>query len=378
MAEPSSLELRSRIDAAGELRLSFERITVDEPAADEVIVRIEAAPINPSDVLLMLGPVDPADLRASGSGFDAVVEAGVPAAVLPALAGRVDRSLPVGNEGAGTVVRAGGDVGHLLGRVVALRAATGSYSEYQRVKADECLVLPDGMTARDGASAFINPLTALGMTETMRREGHVGLVHTAAASNLGQMLNRLCLADDIPLVNIVRSSAQEMLLRDQGARYVLDSTAPNLAEKLVDALEQTGATLAFDAIGGGTMASDILVAMEKVAGCKLAAYSRYGSPTRKQVYIYGVLDPGAKIISGPIGMSWSVGGWLMTWFYDSLPAADVARLRQRVADDIGTIFASGYSAEIGLAEALSPDVIRRYARRATGEKYLIVPQSDLP
>ena len=378
MSDLSGFEMRSRFDAAGGLRLSFERTAVDEPAADEVIVRIEAAPINPSDVLLLLGPADPAGMRASGSGFDAVVEGSVPAAVLPALAGRVDRSLPVGNEGAGTVVRAGGDVAHLVGRVVALRATTGSYSEYQRVKADECLVLPEGMTARDGAAAFINPLTALGMTETMRREGHVGLVHTAAASNLGQMLNRLCLADDIPLVNIVRSSAQEMLLRDQGARYVLDSTVPNFAEKLVDALDQTGATLAFDAIGGGTMASDILVAMEKVAGRKLPSYSRYGSPTRKQVYIYGVLDSSAKIISGPIGMSWGVGGWLMTWFYDSLPAADVARLRQRVADDLGTIFASRYSTEVGLAEALSPDVIRAYARRATGEKYLIVPQRDLP
>ena len=377
MAELSNLEMRSRIDAAGELRLSFERTTVDEPAADEVIVRIEAAPINPSDVLLLFGPVDPASVQTSGTGFDAVVNGTVPAALLPAVAGRVDQSLPVGNEGAGTIVRAGRDAEHLVGRVVALRASSGSYSQYQRVKAGECLVLPDGLTARDGAAAFINPLTALGMTETMRREGHVGLVHTAAASNLGQMLNRLCLADDIPLVNIVRSSAQETLLRDQGARHVLDSTEPDFADRLVDALEETGATLAFDAIGGGTMASDILVAMEKVAGRKLAAYSRYGSPTRKQVYIYGVLDPGAKVVSGPIGMSWGIGGWLMTWFYDALPAADVTRLRQRVADDLGTIFASSYSAEIGLAEALSPDVIRGYARRATGEKYLIVPQRDV-
>ncbi|WP_256326360.1 alcohol dehydrogenase catalytic domain-containing protein [Sphingomonas sp. NFR15] len=378
MSDLTSLEMRSRIDAAGALRLSFERTTVGEPAADEVIVRIEAAPINPSDVLLLLGPADPATLRASGSGFDAVVDGTVPRAVLPAIAGRVDRSLPVGNEGAGTVVRAGRDVEHLVGRLVALRASTGTCSQYQRVKAGGCLVLPDGLTARAGAAAFINPLTALGMTETMRREGHVGLVHTAAASNLGQMLNRLCLADGIPLVNIVRSSTQETLLRDQGARHVLDSTAPGFADKLVDALEKTGATLAFDAIGGGRMASDILIAMETVAGRKLTQYSRYGSPTRKQVYIYGVLDPGPKVLGGPIGMSWGVGGWLMSWFYDTLPATDVARLRQRVADNLGTIFASRYTAEIGLAEALSLDVIRAYSRRATGEKYLIAPQRGLP
>lgn len=377
MAELSSLEMCSRVDPGGLLRLSFERTMVGDPAADEVIVRIEAAPVNPSDVLLLLGPVDLSTLRISGSGFDTIVEGTIPPTALPAVAGRVGRSLPVGNEGAGTVVRAGRDVEHLVGRVVALRASTGSYSHYQRIKADACLVLPGGLGPRDGAAAFINPLTALGITETMRREGHVGLVHTAAASNLGQMLNRLCLADDIPLVNIVRSSAQEAMLRLQGARHVLDSTTPDFAHRLVDALEETGATLAFDAIGGGTMASDILVAMEKVAAGKLTAYSRYGSPTRKQVYIYGVLDPGPKIISGPIGMSWNIGGWLMTWFYDGLPVADVARLRQRVADNLGTIFASSYSAEVGLDEALTLDAIRAYSRRATGEKYLIVPQREM-
>jgi NADPH2:quinone reductase len=230
------------------------------------------------------------------------------------------------------------------------------------------------MSARQGAAAFINPLTALGMTETMRREGHGALVHTAAASNLGQMLNRLCLRDGIPLVNIVRSATQKALLGDQGARYVLDSSTPAFAAKLVDALAETGATLAFDAIGGGRTASDILVAMEQVASRSLTTYSRYGSPVRKQVYVYGMLDPGPKVIEGPVGMSWNVGGWLMTWFYQALDPADVARLRDRVVAELGTTFASNYTAEIGLAEALSPEVIRAYARRATGEKYLIVPQ----
>lgn len=377
MPDISNLEMRSRIGADGRLRLSLEPTMVGEPAADELIVRIDAAPLNPSDVLLLFGPVDRDSLRASGSGSDAVVEGTVPDAALPGIAGRLDQSLPVGNEGAGTVVAAGRDADQLVGRVVALRASTGSYSTYQRVKAGDCLILPEGYTARDGAAAFINPLTALGMTETMRREGHRALVHTAAASNLGQMLNRLCIADDIPLVNIVRSAAQVAILQDQGARHVLDRTDPAFHDKLVEALAETGATLAFDAIGGGTMASDILVAMEKVASRALTTYSRYGAPVHKQVYIYGMLDPGPRVIQGPIGTAWSVGGWLMTWFYNTLDPADVARLRQRVAADLTTIFASKYTAEIGLAEALSLDVIRAYAKRATGEKYLIVPQRGL-
>jgi NADPH:quinone reductase-like Zn-dependent oxidoreductase len=226
MPDISNLEMRSRIGADGRLRLSLEPTMVGEPAADELIVRIDAAPLNPSDVLLLLGPVDRDSLRASGSGPDAVVEGTVPDAALPGIAGRLDQSLPVGNEGAGTVVAAGRDADQLVGRVVALRASAGSYSTYQRVKASDCLILPEGFNARDGAAAFINPLTALGMTETMRREGHRALVHTAAASNLGQMLNRLCIADDIPLVNIVRSAAQVAILQDQGARHVLDSTDP--------------------------------------------------------------------------------------------------------------------------------------------------------
>jgi NADPH2:quinone reductase len=377
MPDLPSLEMRSRISIDGGLRLSFEQTMVSEPAADELIVRIEAAPLNPSDALLLLGPVDHGSLHASGSGLDAVVEGTVPRAALPGILGRLDKSMPAGSEGAGTVVTAGRDVEDLIGRIVALRASTGSYSEYQRVKASECLVLPEGLSARDGAAAFINPLTALGMTETMRREGHSALVHTAAASNLGQMLNRLCIADGIPLVNIVRSAAQVAILRDQGARHVLDSTDPNFDSELVEALAETGATLAFDAIGGGKMASDILVAMESVASRSLTTYSRYGSPVHNQVYMYGVLNPGPRIIEGPIGTAWSVGGWLMTWFYEKLDPADVARLRQRVGANLKTIFASSYTAEIGLAEALSLEVIRAYSKRATGEKYLVVPQRGL-
>ena len=250
----------------------------------------------------------------------------------------------------------------------------GSYAQYRVVRAADCLPLPEGVSARDGAAAFINPLTALGMVETMRREGHRALVHTAAASNLGQMLQKLCIADGIPLVNIVRSSAQVVLLRGLGAAHVLDSSADGFREALVDALAATGATLAFDAIGGGSTASTILAAMEAVASRTSSTYSRYGSPTHKQVYIYGVLDPGPKVLDGQFGMAWGVGGWLMTWFYDRIGSDNAQRLRERATAELTTTFASRYTAEIGLAEALSPDVIRAYRRAATGQKFLILPQ----
>jgi hypothetical protein len=293
---------------------------------------------------------------------------------LAGISARIGKALAVGNEGAGTVVAAGPAAAALVGRILAFRATTGSYSQYQVVRAADCIVLPDGASARDGAAAFINPLTALGMVETMRREGHSALVHTAAASNLGQMLNRLCRKDGVQLVNIVRSPAQATLLRDQGAEYVLDSSADGFHEALVAAIAATGATLGFDAVGGGTMAATILAAMESATSRTLETYSRYGSSVHKQVYIYGMLDPGPRIFDGQFGMAWGIGGWLMTWFYGRIHAADRQRLRARVAAELTTTFASHFNAEIGLAEALSPDMIRAYSRRATGEKYLIVPQ----
>lgn len=374
MTSRTNLEIRSLVSADGRLKLWLEDVPVAEPGPDEVIVRVEAAPLNPSDILLLLGPSDPLTLRAGGTPDRPEVEADVPEARLKAVAGRIGRALPVGNEGAGTVVTAGAAGAHLVGRTVAIRATTGTYSQYQVVKAADCLLLPQGMSARQGAAAFINPLTALGMVETMRREGHHALVHTAAASNLGQMLNRLCLQDGVALVNIVRSAEQAKLLRDQGAAHVLDSSAAGFREALVAAIAETGATLAFDAIGGGRMAATILGAMEEVLSRSLTTYSRYGSPVHKQVYIYGGLDPAPKQLDGNFGLAWGVGGWLLTWFYQKIDAADARRLRARAAAELDSTFASRFTAEIGLAEALSPDVIRAYAKRATGEKYLIVPQ----
>jgi len=371
----TTLEIRSRISREGELKLWLEEVPLPRPRPNELVVRVEAAPLNPSDQILMLGSVDLTSLRASGTVNRPIIEGRVPPKRLAVMSGRLDQALPVGNEGAGTVIAAGSEVTSLIGRVVAIRATTGAYARHQIVKAADCLVLPEGLSARDGAAAFINPLTALGMVETMRREGHSALIHTAAASNLGQMLVRLCRKDGVPLVNIVRSVEQVTLLRDLGAEYVVDSSAPDFVNALVVAIETTGATLAFDAIGGGTMASTVLSAMEAVQIRKLATYSRYGSPVHKQIYIYGVLDQRPKVLDGQFGTAWSVGGWLMSWFYNKIGTTDAARLRRRVADELTTTFASRFTAELSLQEALSLQAILAYSRRATGAKYLIAPHT---
>src|ERR1700704_4776277 len=267
----------------------------------------------------------------------------------------------------------GSDVRALVGRTVAARSPLGMYAQYRVVKASDCLVLPDGISARQGASALINPLTVLGMVETMRREGHSALVHTAAASNVGQMLNRVCLTDGIPLVNIVRSQTQAEALRLLGAKHVLDSSSPTFGRNLVGALKETGATLAFDAIGGGTMAGTIVAAMEEALCAKAKSYSRYGSPIHKQVYIYGMLSPGPRILEGNFGMAWGVSGWLMTRFYEKIDSAAAQRLRDRVTNELTTTFASQYSSEISLADVLSPEIIVAFGRRATGEQFVICP-----
>jgi NADPH2:quinone reductase len=369
-------ELRSLVTSDGRLKLSIEEAPVPAPGADEVVVRIEAAPLNPSDVINLLGQADVTTLRAGGGPGGPAAEADVPAARLPSLAGRLDRSIPTGNEGAGVVVEAGASAQALLGRTVAIAPFGGSYATYKTVKARDCVALPEGASAKDGASAYINPLTALGMVATMRREGHKALVHTAAASNLGQMLNRLCRAEGIALVNIVRGRAQAETLRAEGATHVLDSSVDGFKDALPDAIAETRATLGFDAIGGGRKAATILAAMEQVLRRKLPAYSRYGSPEHKQVYIYGRLDPGPRIIDGDLGMAWGVGGWLLGHFLAKLTPDEVQSLRARVAREIKSVFASRYTAEISLAEAVSPDVIRAYAKHATGEKYLIAPNSS--
>ncbi len=293
---------------------------------------------------------------------------------MAAMAGRVDQSMAVGNEGAGTVIEAGAspEAQALMGKTVALSGGA-MYSQYRVAKASQCLVLPEGTTAVQGASCFVNPLTALGMTETMRREGHTALVHTAAASNLGQMLNRLCLNDGIGLVNVVRRPEQVQLLKQQGAVHICDSSSPNFREELTDAIAATGATLGFDAIGGGRTASHVLAAMEAAAVRAMPVYSRYGSTTYKQVYIYGGLDRGPTELQRAFGMAWGLGGWLLTPFLAKIGAADAQALRERVAREITTTFASTYTKEVSLAEALKLDEIAVYGKQATGTKYLIRP-----
>ena len=206
------LQLRSLVTENGEVELSLVRVPVADPAADEIVVRVDAAPINPSDLGLLFGAADMNTAKFSGSCESPIVTATIPQSHRSAVAGRVGQSLPVGNEGAGVVVKAGSQVQHMLGKTVAMMGGA-MYAQYRSIAAADCLVLPDGTSATEGAACFINPLTALGMVETMRREGHTALVHTAAASNLGQMLNKLCLAEGIALVNIVRKPAQDLTVR---------------------------------------------------------------------------------------------------------------------------------------------------------------------
>ncbi|HTQ22014.1 zinc-binding dehydrogenase [Mycobacterium sp.] len=372
----TALELRSLVRSDGTLELSLHEVPVPVPGANEVLVRVEASPINPSDLGLLVASADMATATVAGTPERPVVTAPLGGGSLGALSARLDQSLPVGNEGAGTVVAAGTSEAAqaLIGKTVAI-AGGGMYTQYRAVDASACLVLPEGATARDGASSFVNPMTALGMTETMRREGHSGLVHTAAASNLGQMLVKLCQKDGIPLVNIVRKPEQEELLRSLGATHVLNSTSSSFSTDLVEALKATSATLAFDATGGGTLASQILNGMEKAANATAAEYSRYGSSVHKQVYIYGALDTSPTVLTRNFGMAWGVGGWLLTPFLQGAGAETFGRLRARVAAELTTTFASGYTREVSLAGMLNPDAFNEYVKRATGEKFLVAPHA---
>ncbi len=372
----TALQLRSIVKSSGVLELSLAEVEIPQPAADEVLVRIQGAPINPSDLGLLLGPADISTAKVTGTADRPVVTAQIPPQFMRAMAARADESMPVGNEGAGVVVAAGADAQGLMGKMVAILGGA-TYAQYRTIKASDCLVLPDDATAADGASCFVNPLTALGMVETMRREGHTALVHTAAASNLGQMLNRICIQDGVKLVNIVRNDEQAAILRGIGAEHICDSTSPTFMDDLVKALLATGATLAFDAIGGGKLAGQILTGMEIAANQTATTYSRYGSTTYKQVYIYGGLDTRATELNRAFGMSWGLGGWLLTPFLMKIGAADAAKLRARVAAELKTTFASHYTQVISLAEVLNPEIMAAYNRKSTGEKFLIDPSKGI-
>jgi NADPH2:quinone reductase len=368
------LQLRSLIKKSGELELSLVRIAAPEPGADEVVVRVEASPINPSDLGLLFGAADMTTAKVSGTSALPVVTATVPEKLMRAMAGRADESMQVGNEGAGVVVKAGSSPAAqaLLGKTVAMLGGA-MYAQYRTLKVAQCLELPQGTKPSEGASCFVNPLTALSMVECMRREGHTALVHTAAASNLGQMLNRICIKDGVSLVNIVRKPEQEELLRKLGAKYVVNSSAPSFMDDLTKALIATGATIAFDAIGGGKLAGQILTCMEVAAVAAMKEYSRYGSTTFKQVYIYGGLDRSPSDLARNFGMSWSLSGWLLTPFLQKIGMEATQKLRARVVAELKTTFASHYTKEISLPEMLQLDNIAEYAKFGTGAKYLVTP-----
>jgi NADPH:quinone reductase len=370
----TTLQLRSLVTADQTVELFLEEAELPEPGPGDVVVRVEAAPINPSDLGLLLAGADVTAAVSSGPADRPVVTMPIPDAAMRAMKARVGVPMPVGNEGAGTVVAAGSSAAAqaLLGKPVGV-AGGAMYAQYRCVDASLCLELPEGTTAIEGASPFVNPMTALGMVETMRLEGHQALVHTAAASNLGQMLNRLCIEEQVPLVSIVRRPEHEELLRSAGATYVCNSTSPAFMDELTAAVTATGATLAFDAIGGGKLASQILTCMEAAASAAAGSYSRYGSSVHKQVYIYGSLDRGPTELTRNYGLAWGIGGWLLTPFLGRIGLEGIERFKRRVAAGLKTTFASSYTDQVSLTGALQLDAIAAYARQATGSKYLIIP-----
>lgn len=367
-------ELRSTINENGTLVLSLNKVELQDPADDEVIVRVEATPVNPSDMGLLLGPADLSRAQPAGGGANgAALTLGIPQERLAGVAGRFGKSLPVGNEGAGTVVAAGKNAAALLGKRVGMLGGA-MYADHRKIRSDNVIALPDGASAADGASMFVNPLTALGFIETARREGHKAIIHTAAASNLGQMLQRICLADGIPLINIVRSQEHVDLMRGMGARHVLNSKDKDFQAQLTEAIAETGATVAFDAIGGGTLGNDVVQAMERAAARKMTTYNRYGSDVFKQLYLYGNLDSSPMVLDrAALGYLWSVSGWLLFRFLHQAGQKTVEQLKQRIRDELTSTFASRYTRTIGLADLLDADVLRTLDRKATGEKFLVDP-----
>ena len=370
-----NIQLVSTISDDNKLTLSLKDIEMPQPSADEVVVRIEAAPLNPSDFGVMFSAADMSTAVQSGTKQDPIVTADVPEKFMPALKTRVNKNTPVGNEGAGTVVAAGSSVAAqaLMGKMVAVIGG-GTYRQYHCVNLKSCLELKEGTTAKEGASSFVNPLTALAMVETMRAEGHKAIIHAAAASSLGQMLNRICMADGIDLINIVRKEEQEKLLRDMGAKYVVNSSSDTFIADLTAAITETGATISFDPIGGGQLSSDILNCMEAAITADVEEYNVYGSSTFKQAYIYGALNRGSITLNRNFGFAWGVNGFLLFNALAKLGTETVMSMRKRVAEEITTTFASSYTHEVTLQEALQLQSIAAYGKQATGEKYLITPQ----
>lgn len=372
----TNIQLTSTISEDNKLTLALKNIDMPQPGADEVVIRIEAAPLNPSDLGVLFSAADMSSAKQTGTEQNPVITADVPAQFMPSLKTRVGKATPVGNEGAGTVVAAGSSPAAqaLIGKTVAVIGG-GTYRQFICANVQSCLELKEGTTAKEGASSFVNPLTALAMIETMRAEGHKAIIHAAAASNLGQILNRICIADGVDLINIVRKPEQEKLLRDMGAKYVVNSSNDTFLADLTAAIIETGATIAFDPIGGGQLTSDILNCMEVAATRDITEYSVYGSDTFKQVYIYGALNRGPITLNRNFGFAWGVNGFLLFNALGKLDPSTVKAMRKRIADEITTTFASNYTHEVSLAEVLQLQSIEAYSKQATGEKYLIKPHA---
>ena len=376
MSEQYSKEIRSKATSDGNIELSIAKVEKPVPGDDEVLIEVQASPINPSDLGLLLSfAADVQNINVTGSGDDTVATMPVHPALMGSLKPRLDESMPVGNEGAGIIIDAGINAKDLIGKTVGL-AGGAMYSQYRCVPAASCLVMDEGTTPKQAASSFVNPLTALAFVETMKMENHTALVHTAAASNLGQMLVKICKDDGIQLVNIVRKQEQVDLLKSIGAEYVCNTSDESFMDDLIIALVETGATLGFDATGGGNngeLPGQILAAMEIAANKNATEYSRYGSDTYKQVYIYGGLDQSPTILKRAFGLSWGLGGWLLTPMIGKIGMEKFQEMRMRVAREINSTFASSYAKEISFEEMLQPETIREYAKQATGKKYLVNP-----
>ena len=367
-------QLFSNISSEGQLEFSLRQSEVANPKPHEVVVRVEAAPINPSDMWPMFGPANLAQATLEYNDDNKVLSAPLYPGMASRVGSRLDQVLPVGNEGAGTVVAAGDSEAAqaLMGKTVAILSGA-SYAEYSCVPVQACMAHNEGTTAAQAASSFVNPLTALGMVDTMRMEGHSALIHTAAASGLGQMLNKICIAEDVPLVNIVRSQEQVDILTKIGAKHVCDSSSDSFKKELLAAIDETGATLAFDAIGGGDLVSDILTAMERVGSKDAVGFNTYGSPSNKQVYIYGGLDFSPTVLNRAYGMSWGIGGFLLMQFLGKVTPQRVAELHKRVANEIDTTFASNFTEVLSFKQAMTPSYVAKYNAKKTGEKFLINP-----
>lgn len=365
-------ELRTEVTANNELKLYLETCPLPELSENDVLIKVQASPINPSDIGLLLATADIRTLKVEGSGDDAVATLQIPAGLMGYVKGRIGESMAAGIEGAGTVVAAGANAQALMGKVVSA-AASGMYSEYRKAPAQACIPAKEGIIAKQAASSFVNPMTVLAFIETMRKDGQKALINTAAASNLGRMLIKVCNDDEIPLVNIVRKESHVKELKALGAEHVCNSSDDDFHAQLVAAIDATGAMMAFDATGGGELADKLLKAMEVVAVKNETEYSRYGSNTHKQVYIYGGLDRRPTTLNRSYGLNWGVSGWLLMPTLGRLGNEIVGKIRTRVANEIDTTFASSYQAEISLADTLKEETILGYAKQASGEKYLVCP-----